>query len=166
MARVVWLLEHSETTEADPRFVWAFMTRVANWADPPAQFALDGPFRDGARGRTVLPNQAPIEWRIGDVRAGDSYTIESDLDGAVLLCEWSFRESPEGGTQLLQRVGVAGDNAAQHADGVRTAFEPSLAAGMRRIAMLLAESEAARAAGQREDAADEGADTSNAPLRS
>ena len=38
-------LQFKYSVEADvtPAFAWQFRTDVANWNDPPARFALDGP---------------------------------------------------------------------------------------------------------------------------
>jgi len=146
MSDVLWLLEHSEDADASPEFAWSFLTEVANWDDPPARFALDGPFATGSRGTTRLPDREPIHWTIGDVRAGRSYTIETELDGATLLCEWRFDPILERRTRLTQRLGLSGDDTAAQAEGVRAMFAPTLAAGMRRIAGLIARTQARRGA--------------------
>jgi hypothetical protein len=137
-----WVLEHSEPTSASPAFVWSYMTNVTNWADPPARFSLDGPFESGSRGMTALPDREPLRWTIEEVQPGSSYTIASALDEAMLLCHWRFDPLPEGGTMLTQRMGVAGKDAARHARGVRGGFGPTLAAGMKRMALLLSEAQA------------------------
>lgn len=141
MNRVRWLLEHSEASEVPCGFAWSYMTDVRNWDDPPARFELDGPFEAGSCGRTLLPDREAVEWRIRQVQPGSSYLVESDLGGALLLCEWTFVELSEGATRLSQRVGLLGHDAARHADGVRAAFESTLGEGMRRTARRL---EAAR----------------------
>ena len=141
MTEVQWLLEHSEVTAASPEFVWRYWTDVSHWDDPPARFVLEGPFEAGSRGTTLIPDREPLVWLLRDVEPGRGYTIASDLGGADLVCEWSFAPSPSGGTRLTQRMGIAGPNAAQHAEGVRRAFEATLAPGMQRIARLVAEAE-------------------------
>jgi len=142
-ADVEWLLEHSEATVASPPFVWTYWTDVTHWDDPPASFALEGPFESGARGTTTLPDREPLRWVIREVRRGESYRIESQLPEARLVCEWSFESLPEGGTKLRQRIGVVGPGAADQVEAVRQGFGPTLAEGMRRIARLLADAEAA-----------------------
>jgi Polyketide cyclase / dehydrase and lipid transport len=137
-----WLLEHSETTPASAAFVWEYWTDVANWADPPASFRLEGPFQAGSRGMTVLPNQEPVHWTLRDVHPYSSYTLISELSDAELVCQWRFSPASDGGTRLTQRIGVTGKGAAQQAEGVRLAFEATLASGMKRIAKLLGEAEA------------------------
>lgn len=142
MGEAEWLLEHSESTEASLAFVWRYWTDVSNWADPPASFKLDGPFEAGSRGLTLLPDRDPVSWVIEEVQPGNSYTIGSELDGAVLLCHWRFDPLPGGGTRLTQRIGVEGRDAARQAEGVRSGFAPTLAAGMRRIALQLSQAQA------------------------
>ena len=148
MNDVEWLLEHAEVTGASPAFVWTYWTDVAHWDDPPASFALEGPFQSGSRGTTSLPGREPLQWILRDVREGESYRIVSELEEAHLVCEWSFESLPEGGTRLRQRVGVAGPGAARQAEAVRQGLGPTLAKGMQRIARSLADAEeAAREAG-------------------
>jgi hypothetical protein len=139
---VTWLLEHSELSVASPGFAWSYMTNVTNWNDPPARFSLDGPFEAGAHGTTLLPDQEPFLWTVAEVQPGTSYTIASDLDDATLVCHWRFEAASEGGTRLTQRIGVAGNSAARHAEAVRSGFAPTLAAGMKRIALMISEAQA------------------------
>lgn len=146
-SETIWLLEHAEVTTAAAGFAWGYWTDVTHWDDPPAQFHLNGHFASGSRGTTSLPDREPIPWRLRDVRAGSSYTIETDLDGAVLLCQWFFEALPDGRTNLRQRVGVAGPKAEQHCESIRQGFGPTLPAGMKRIAAILAEADAAREGG-------------------
>jgi hypothetical protein len=142
MREAEWLLEHSEVTSASQAFVWKYWTDVTNWSDPPARFSLDGPFEAGSRGATLLPDREPVRWVIEEVQPGHSYTLGTELDGAMLLWHWRFDPLPEGGTRLTQRIGVAGKDAARQAEGVRSAFEPSLAEGMKRIALQLSQAQA------------------------
>jgi hypothetical protein len=137
-----WLLEHSETTPASPAFVWEYWTDVANWTDPPASFRLEGPFKGGSRGTTVVPNQEPVHWTLRDVHPYSSYTLVSELSDAELVCQWGFSPASDGGTRFTQRIGVRGKGASQQAEGVRLAFEATLESGMKRIAKLLGEAEA------------------------
>ena len=134
---VQWLLENAEVTSADRAFVWRHMSDVGNWSDPPASFVLHGPFESGTPGETRFPDMEPTTWVLRAVRPGDGYTMESQLDGAVLLCEWSFSSEPGGGTALRQRIGVDGPSAAARAAGVQQFFGASLEDGMKRIAGIL-----------------------------
>lgn len=89
----------------------------------------------------MLPDREPVHWVLRDVHAGSSYTIETELDGAVLMCQWFFEALSDSRTRLRQRIGLAGPNAAQHAEAVHQGFGPTLSEGMKRTATLLAEAE-------------------------
>jgi hypothetical protein len=90
MSDVAWQIEHSVEADVGVHQAWDFWTNVSHWDDPPAQFALDGSFVEGAVGRTVLPGQPPIQWTVRDVVQGESATILMDLDRATLSFIWRF----------------------------------------------------------------------------
>ena len=142
MAQIAWQIEHSIEAAVSPEFAWSFCTDVRNWDDPPAQFALDGPFAAGSQGTTLMPGQDPRRWRIRDVRPGHSYIVETELDGATLSFEWRFDPVSERRTRLTQRIVLSGDNAAVHAEAVKAGFGPNLAPGMKRIAAAIAAAQA------------------------
>jgi hypothetical protein len=131
-----WECQRSVECDVPVSFAWQYMTDVTNWSDPPAEFALDGPFAAGSRGTTRMPGQPPNTWVIRDLDPGTSYTIEggSFLDRAWMLFHWRFDALPGGGTRLTQRIELRGDNAATYIDEIRAGFEPNLEPGMRRIA--------------------------------
>ena len=106
-------------------------------ASTPAEFKLAGPFATGSRGTTLVPGQEPRHWKIREVRAGESYTVEFPLDGATMSFEWKFEGVADGGTRLTQRVMLAGKNAAAYLEQVRPAFTASLAPGMEKIAAAI-----------------------------
>jgi hypothetical protein len=132
-----WQIEHSVEADASPEFAWGYWTDVSHWEDPPARFSLDGPFREGALGTTRMPDQEPRGWRIAALRPGESYTLETALDGATLSFEWSFAPAPGGRTRLTQRIVLSGENAAGFKDAVAAGFGANLAPGMARIAGLI-----------------------------
>lgn len=129
-----WLLEHAEVTAAEQAFVWRQLSDVGNWSDPPASFVLHGPFESGTRGETRFPGGEQVAWELRAVRPGEGYTVESQLEGAILLCEWTLSAAPGGGTTLRQRIGLSGPSAAAQAAAVREAFGAGLGDGMKRIA--------------------------------
>jgi hypothetical protein len=90
MGDITLQLEYSVEVAVSPGFAWQFRTEVSNWNDPPAQFALDGPFEEGARGTTQFPGQDPLHWRIREVRPRKSFITEMQLDRALLSFEWYF----------------------------------------------------------------------------
>ena len=133
----LWELEHSVETKADLPFAWAYLSNVANWDDPPAEFALKGPFADGARGTTKMPGQPTREWNLRDVRPPETYTVAGDLGGATLSCIWTFEPAGEGRARLTQRLVLDGEKAAEYREPVEAAFAPNLAPGMARIAAAI-----------------------------
>lgn len=135
MDAVALILEHSVEVPVRLDFAWRFRTDVATWNDPPARFILDGPFVDGKAGTTIIPNQLPLKWHVRDVRIAEAFTIEMELDGAVLRAEWTFEEIADNRTRMTQRLVLAGPNAASYREQVQSGFGPTLADGMNRIAM-------------------------------
>jgi hypothetical protein len=136
-------LEYSVEADASLAFVWRFRTDMTTWIDPPARFALDGPFADGAQGTTVMPGQEPFHWSIRDVRPGESFVIEMPLEQATLRFRWRFEALSERRTRMTQRLELSGRNAGAYVQQVRAAFESNLADGMRRIATEMAAAEKA-----------------------
>ena len=144
MGEIVLQLEHSIEADVSPAFAWGFRTDVANWNDPPAKFALDGPFAAGTRGTTLLPEREPLSWYLREVRPGESFVIEMQLDRATIAFEWRFDALSEHKTKLTQRIVLSGDNAAAYVEQVEAGFGSNLQDGMKRIAaeMAVAESNA------------------------
>jgi hypothetical protein len=138
MSEIAWQLEYSVEAEVSPAFAWQFRTDVSNWNDPPAQFALDGPFEAGTRGTTQLPGQETLHWSIREVRHGESFVTEMPLDRATLAFEWYFDLVSEGRTKLTQRIVLSGENAGTYAAQVEAGFGQNLADGMKRIAAEMA----------------------------
>ena len=149
MREIALQLEYSVEADVSPAFAWQFRTDVSNWNDPPAQFALDGPFEAGSHGTTLLPGQETLHWRICDVRQGESFVTEMQLDRATLTFEWHFDRVSENRTKLTQRIVLSGDNAGAYAGQVEAGFGPNLPHGMDRIAAeMLAAQSRANSAGQ------------------
>ena len=115
---------------------------MRNWDDPPAQFALHGPFAAGFQGTTFMPGQEPVRWRISDVQPGLSYTIETQLEGATLSFHWCFDAVSERRTRLTQRIVLSGNDAASCAPEIEASFGANLQAGMEKIAATIATAEA------------------------
>jgi adenylate kinase family enzyme len=142
-AGIALVLEHSVDAEVNSAFAWRFRTDVANWNDPPATFAMNGPFVKGARGTTVLPGQEPMTWWVRDLHKEHSFVIEMPLKNAILSFEWQFSARSDDVTRITQRIVLAGPNAAAYTRHVDGAFGATLADGMNRIATQMAD--AARA---------------------
>jgi hypothetical protein len=138
MNEIAWQLEHSVETDASPGFAWSYLTDVRNWNDPPAEFMLDGPFAAGSQGTTLMPGQEPVRWHLSEVQAGQSYTIETDLQGATLSFRWRFDAVSDRTTRLTQRIVLTGPNAAAYAEDIERSFGANLQSGMERIATTIA----------------------------
>jgi hypothetical protein len=134
MSEIGLQLNYSVEADVSPAFAWRYRTDVATWNDPPARFTLDGPFESGSRGTTLLPGQEPLHWRIREVRPGESFVLEMQLDRATLSFEWRFDELPGERTKLTQHVVLSGENAGAYAAQVEAGFGANLPDGMRRIA--------------------------------
>jgi hypothetical protein len=74
MEQPAWQSAHSVDVEVSPAFAWSYWTDVGNWADPPAQFSLEGAFAAGAQGMTRMPGQEPIRWRIAGQESRNAST--------------------------------------------------------------------------------------------
>jgi hypothetical protein len=129
-----WKMEHSVETDAAPDVAWKYWTNIENWIDPPAEFELDGPFVEGARGVTRIPGQSPLHWVIREIQAPEKATIETQLDGARLSFEWRFTGLADGRTRLTQRVELRGENATPYVAQLDSILRVTLPEGMRKIA--------------------------------
>lgn len=136
----VWSCERSVDVDAPAFFVWRYMTDVRNWSDPPAEFELEGPFAEGTRGVTRMPDRRPIPWTVCDVDHGRAYTIAGAAfaEEAHLDFRWRFEVLSEAKTRLTQRLELTGANAARYVEAVSVGFEPNLEPGMQRVAALIA----------------------------
>ena len=137
MSHIAWEIEHSVEAGATLAFTWSYMSDVKNWDDPPAEFRLHGSFTTGSLGTTEAPGQPPRQWRLQAVKPHDSYTIEIALEGAVLLCKWTFKEFLDNKTRLTQHITLSGENAASYSNDVQQVFSSTLAPGMSRIAVAI-----------------------------
>ena len=136
----MWTCQQSVDVDVPVSFAWPYMTDVRNWNDPPAEFTIDGPFTAGTRGATRMPGRAPVSWTIESVDPGRAYTIRTSLSDRVLLhFHWQFEAVSDHATRLTQRVELCGEDAADHINDVRAAFESNLEAGMQRIARMMLE---------------------------
>ena len=142
MTTGAWEIAHVVETDASPGFAWKYWTNVAHWADPPAEFALEGPFAPGARGITRLPGQGPLYWVIRGVAAPNSATIELPVgEGASIFFNWRVDGLGDGRTRLTQRIMLAGEKADAFLEQAKAAFSTSPADGMRRLAAAMGEAE-------------------------
>ena len=133
-----WECQRSVQVGVPVAFAWAHMTDIRNWNDPPAEFALEGPFMDGTRGTTRMHGQPPMSWTIRHMAPGRAYTIEGDSlpGGAVLLAHWRFDPQSEHSATLTQRVELRSYGTTS-LDQVKAEFEANLEPGMQKIARTM-----------------------------
>jgi len=136
---LAWRLEHSVDVDVPCTFAWAYMSNISNWDDPPATFEVDGPFTDGARGTTCMPDQPAMSWTLRDVHPERGYTIVGGelLDRARMIVRWQFAPISATKARLTQRMELTGENAAAYVEPIAAAFGPNIQPGMQRIAGLM-----------------------------
>lgn len=142
MGNVTWEMTHTVETAATRAFAWKYWTTVSNWAEPPAEFEFQGPFRAGSRGVTRFPGQTPIEWFLQEISPPATATIAMPLSGALLLLEWRFDDRPDGRTRISQRIVLEGEKTDSYLSRVASTFLASIPDGMRKIARAITEAHA------------------------
>ena len=117
---------------------WRYWTRVENWAVDAAidQVRLDGPFRAGARGETVVRGSSKIvPWTIVEVEEGRRAVLDVHAGGLIARFGWQFEELPDGRTRMTQNVTVHGRPA--DAAAVAAELAQTMPAGMARLAAAM-----------------------------
>ena len=134
-----WACQRSVDVDVPVSFAWAYMTDIRNWNDPPAEFALQGPFVEGTRGTTHMPGRPLASWIIRDVEPGRGYTIEGSftMERAAAFVHWRFDPLSNRTARLTQRMELLGENAAAYVDEIKLMFEPNMEPGMQRIAQMM-----------------------------
>ena len=117
-----WECQRSVEVEVPVAFAWAHMTDIRNWNDPPAEFAVEGPFVEGTRGTTQMPGRPLASWTIQfDVNRAVATRFEggSFFERAVILVHWRFDPLSERTARLTQRMELLGENAAAYVDEIK-----------------------------------------------
>ncbi|HET7216691.1 MAG TPA: DinB family protein [Vicinamibacterales bacterium] len=135
------VIEHALDADVSCAFAWHHRTDISTWNDPPAAFALDGPFAPGSHGTTIVPGQEPIRWWIREVRPERQFLIEIPLTGASVWIEWRFEAVSDHRTRMTQRIALSGENAAAYTEQVEKGFGATIASGMARLAKELVDAE-------------------------
>jgi hypothetical protein len=132
----VWEMRYAAEADADLEFAWNYWSNVRNWDDPPARFELEGAFADGARGSTWVGEELTMHWVVRNVKAGESATIEVQLDGAVMAFTWGLEAIGDGRTRLTQRAVLSGEKAQALVEQAK-GLETTLPQGMRKLAAAI-----------------------------
>ena len=130
-----WQFQHSVPCDAPRKFAWSYWTNIANWDDPPATFALDGPFDVGSRLTTILPGQT---WHsiIRVCKAGREAIIEMQLPDAIVSFHWQFEELLQNRTRITQRLVLSGPNSNSFV-AQTSIFEQTAPGGMKKLAAAI-----------------------------
>jgi uncharacterized membrane protein len=128
------------TVEVDlPRdAAWRYWIHVENWAIDAAidHVRLDGPFRAGARGETVVRSSSePVRWTIVEVDEYRQAVVDIPAGGLIARFIWQFEELPGMRTQVTQNVTVHGDTG--DAAAVAAELAQTMPTGMARLAAAM-----------------------------
>lgn len=127
--------EHAVTCSVHRDFAWGFWSNVDNWAvvDPAVEWVrLEGPFARGTKGRTKPVGMDANEWMLAEVDEGERAVIQIEVPGAVVSFEWVFTDTTDGGTKIVQKVRLEGDQAENYAEGMK-GLEQGIPAGMEKL---------------------------------
>ena len=117
---------------------WRYWTHVENWAVDAAidRVRLDGPFRPGGRGETILRGSSEVvPWTIVEVDEGRRAVVVIPAGSLTARCAWQFEELPGARTRLSQEVTVHGPTGA--AAAVVAELARTMPAGMARLAAAM-----------------------------
>ncbi|NEO42632.1 MAG: hypothetical protein F6J90_42480 [Moorea sp. SIOASIH] len=132
-----WQFEHSVDCKAAKSFVWQYWTDVSNWerleGEAVEWIRIEGPFAEGTSGATKIPGQEPHYWRISQLQAEFSATIEIQLDGALFLNKMTMKSISLDATRITQCLSLVGEKASNYAEGMKT-FETSAPQGLVKLA--------------------------------
>ncbi len=103
----MWKTEHSEETTASPDAVWRLLQDAEGWSswNPGLSWArLDGPFQNGATGRTKPVKGPEGTFTVMEVREGFAFVNEANLPGARL--RFLHRITPIGDDRVRVMLGA------------------------------------------------------------
>jgi hypothetical protein len=137
-----WELRHSVVANADRQAVWEFVSNIDNLAriegDAVESMTLDGPFQAGTTGRTKMPGQEPVHWRLVEVEPPERSVTEVGLIDAVVRFTWTYEELPDDRTRLTQHLVLEGPGAGAYVPIMEGQFAPNLGKGMEKLAEEIA----------------------------
>ncbi len=106
----MWSFEFRHETSAQPAAVWALWSDPAcwpTWDDDLDEVTLAGPFNAGSRGALKPKGMDAIPFELTRVAAGQGYSDESELPGAVLRFDHDL-VLENGRLLIVQRVTMTG----------------------------------------------------------
>ena len=129
---------HAVEVDLPPAEAWRYWTHVENWAVDAAidRVRLDGPFRVGGRGETVLHGgSAVVPWTIAEVDDGRRAVLEIPAGALTARFTWRFEQLSRARTRLTQHVTVHGPES--EAVAAATELAQTMPAGMARLAAAM-----------------------------
>jgi uncharacterized protein YndB with AHSA1/START domain len=129
---------HAVEVDMPPDEAWRYWTRVENWTVDAAidHVRLDGSFRAGARGETVLRGSSDVvPWTIVEVDDGRRAVLEVPAGGLTARFTWRFEELPRARTRLTQHITVHGPDS--EAAAAVTELAQTMPTGMARLAAAM-----------------------------
>jgi hypothetical protein len=132
-------VRHVVQVDVPPADAWRYWIHVENWAVDAAiaHVRLDGPFRVGARGETVLRGGSEVvRWSVVEVVDGRRAVVEIPAGGLVARFTWRFDPLPRARTRLTQEITVHGPDSGADA-AAAAALAQTVPAGMARLAAAM-----------------------------
>jgi len=134
----MWTFEHTETTTATPRQLWAHYadpTRWPRWDHEVTAVTVDGPMATGTRG-TLKPRRGPkSSFIFSDVDPEVCFTDVSRLPLASLTFVHRI-EPTETGCRFMHRVSISGPLSPLFARIIGRSLQAELPTAMRTLARL------------------------------
>jgi hypothetical protein len=110
----MWTHEHAAETPLTPEAIWKVIADLDNWArwdTSMERVELHGPLKAGSTVTMTPHGQDPITSVITEVTENDRYADQTEFGGATLGFSHTLTRLPGGGTRIVHRLEIAGDQA-------------------------------------------------------
>ncbi|MFZ5622912.1 MAG: SRPBCC family protein [Gemmatimonadota bacterium] len=143
-----WTLEASAEAPATADTVWLLWSDVTGWSawDPDVEWcSLDSPLAAGARGTLKTRTGPVMEFQVTEAVRGRGFTERARLPFTTLEIMHRVDRLPHGFVRITHRVRMRGLLVPLYRRTLGRRFEADLPGGVRRLALLAAQRDAARA---------------------
>ena len=110
----MWIHEHTADTAVPREQIWKALADIDSWASWDTSMeaiSLDGPFAVGSRISMTPAGQDPISSTIVEITELERYADETSFGGVALRFSHTLSELPDGGTRIVHRLEITGDEA-------------------------------------------------------
>lgn len=110
----MWTHEHAAVTPLPPEAVWRVLADLGNWArwdTSMERVELHGPLKAGSTVTMTPKGQDPIASVIAEVTENERYADQTEFGGVTLGFSHTLTRLPGGGTRIVHRLEIAGDQA-------------------------------------------------------